>query len=61
MPYLECLVSKSCSFMDDFLRWILSSPRDFGGGSLGESCAELVLCAGTVRDSLADGKEYIFC
>lgn len=58
VQYLECLDSKSCSFMDDFLRWTLSSLRDLGGSSLGESCAELVRCAGTLRDSLPAGKEY---
>lgn len=50
--YLEFLDSRSCSFMEGFLRWILSTPRDLGGGVFGDIGREFVLCPGTARESL---------
>lgn len=52
MLYLEFLDSRSCSFMEGFLRWILSTPRDLGGGVFGDIGREFVLCPGTARESL---------
>lgn len=52
IQYLECLDSWNGSFMGDFLRWILSTPRDLGGGDFGKKGTWFVFWPGTARESL---------
>lgn len=51
--YLDCLVSTNCSLIEDFLKWILSIPRDLGGRILGECGTELDRCPARLKASLA--------